>query len=444
MRSRRGFGSSIVARPWLLVFLPVNAASSAFSVALPLLILFTLHAGVLQVSLAATFYSMALVPASLLWGAICDRWKVRAPLLLLNSVAFAAVFVVLAALPSLAVLLAVYTLYGFIAPSSAAASNLLILERFSADERPTAYASFSELSILGGVSGILIGFAWTARFGGGSGLLGLLYIAAALSAASAVGVALFVRDAPRKHSRLSLLHLPEALAARLHSFIPFFPHLPARPFLPRAARWLREEATHEVPLMLVGGFLFNLGSNLFNTSYTPYLASSAVGIGTSGIFLVNLSNNAAQAVVYPSSGRASQGGAAGSVVGISLWARGAGYGLVALFAFVPLAIWAGSSGLVTNLIVFAVVGMSYAYFSTSSSLLLFRSFEGRSAGSLLGANSAIAGVAAVLGAAGSGVVSHLLGFGATFLLAAIGMAAAVPVWAASGRAYRRRHRPMGS
>lgn len=438
--ARGPLAGGIVARPWLLVFVPVNAASSAFSVALPLLILFTLHGGVLDVSLAATLYSLALVPASLLWGAICDRWKVRAPLLLLNAVAFTGVFLALGAFPTLATLLLAYAAYGLIAPSSAAASNLLILERFSADERPSAYASFSELSILGGVLGILGGFAWTARYGGGAGLLGLLYVAAGLSLATAVGVALFVRDPPRTHRRISIAHFPEALVSRLHTPIPFFPHLPPPPYLPRIARWLREEATHEVPLMLAAGFFFNLGSSLFNTSYTPFLASATVGIGTSGIFLVNLANNGAQALVFPASGRASAGGRAERVVALSLWSRGGAYALVALFAFVPLALWSGANSLVPNMLVFAVAGISFAFFSTGSSLLLFRSFEGRSAGSLLGANSALSGLAAVLGAAASGVVSHDLGFTYTFALAGLGMGAGVPLWAASGRAFRRRHR----
>ena len=47
----------MVAAPWLLVFVPASAATSAFGVALPMLILFTLHSGVVEVALATTLYN---------------------------------------------------------------------------------------------------------------------------------------------------------------------------------------------------------------------------------------------------------------------------------------------------------------------------------------------------------------------------------------------------
>jgi MFS family permease len=430
----RGF----VARPWLLVFLPVNAASTAFSVALPLLILFTLHAGILAVALAGTLYNTAVIPASLFWGVICDRFQVRAPLLLLNYAAFAVVFVALANVPSVPFLLAVYALYGLVAPSSAAASNLLILERFEPHERPDAYASFSELGMVGSVVGILVGFFWTLSSPTGGNLLSLLYVTAALAAASAIGVLLFIRDPPVRQLRAQLARHPESLVARLQHLHLFFPRAPGRGFVHRSARWLREEASHEIPLMLAAGFLFNLATNLFNTSYTPYLTWA--GLGTAAVFLVNLSNNGAQGVVLPFTGRASGEGRAEGVVVASTWLRVAGYAGVGVFVLVPL-LRGGSTALGPNLAAFAVLGIAFAFYSTASSLLLFRSLTGRNSGSLLGANSALGGLAAVLGAASSGVLSAHFGYSVTFLSSAVAMGCAVPVWLLAIRAYRARHRP---
>lgn len=423
----------IVARPWLLVFLPVNAASSAFSVALPLLLLITLHAGILQVALATTFYNAAVIPGSLFWGIVCDRLKVRAPLLLVNYVAFAGVFVLLATFPSVAVLLVVYSLFGLVAPSSAAASNLLILERFEPHERPDAYASFSELSILGSVLGILVGFLWTLSTSSG-GLLSLLYVTTVLSLISAAGVVLFVRDAPVRHSRAHLAQHAYSLVSRLAHHLVYFPRAPDRQFFRKAGHWLRQEATHEIPLMLAAGFLFNLATNLFNTSYTPYL--TFVGLGSASIFLVNLANNGAQAIVLPFSGRASAGNRSERVVQLATWSRVVGYALVGAFSFLALL---RSAALGPNLAACALIGIGFAFYGTASSLLLFRSLAGRSAGSLLGANSALGGLAAVLGAATSGVISQNFGYTATFLAAAVSMGCAVPVWVLSTRAFHARH-----
>ncbi|MDE1822180.1 MAG: MFS transporter [Euryarchaeota archaeon] len=434
------FSRGVVARPWLLVFLPANAAAAGFSVALPLLILLPLHGDVLEVALAVTLYNVAIIPASLLWGVACDRLGVRAPLLLLNYVAFAGVFLVLARWPSLPVLLVVYTAYGFIAPSSAAASNLLILERFPASERPSAFASFSELSTLGNVAGILLGFLLLLR-APNSGLFDILYVSSAISLVSAVGVALFVRDAPVLHRRAQLARHADSLVARLHLRFPYFPHPPSRGFFRRAAKWLETEATHEVPLMLAGGFFFGLGSGLFNTSYTPYLASIAVP--AAGIFLVNLSNNGFQAALLPFTARACEGERAGGVVQAASWGRVVGYLGAFSLALLPLSFLASGSELGANLLVYGLIGVTFAFYSTASSLLLFRSLEGRNAGSLLGANSALGGLAAVLGSAGSGVVSHLLGFAATFLLGAVCVGCAVPAWVLALRAYLRRRNGAG-
>ena len=430
----------LVAAPWLLVFVPASAASSAFGVALPLLILFTLHAGVVEVALATTLYNSALIPAAFLWGIVCDRLQWRAPLVLLNYAGFSVVFLVLALNLSLPTLLLAYAAYGLVAPSSAAASNLLILERFPPQDRPTAYASFQELSTLGGVAGILVGFTWVILHPEPSALPGLLYLTLGLALASALGVLLFVHDPPRRLSRQAILRHPESLVTRLIGSIPFFPRRLGPGFWARASRWLRQEATHEIPLILVAVFLFNTASNLFNTSYVPYL--QAIGLTSAAIFLVNLSNNGAQVLIYPFSGPACQrDGGERAVIGAT-GVRAIGYAATGLLAILPLVWFSGGAALGANLVIFGVLGGAVALYGTASSLLLFRSMQRQRAGGLLGFNSALGGLAAVLGAAASGVVSVHFGFATTFLLSLGVMAISVPVWVAARRAWRTQH-PQG-
>lgn len=430
--------SALVARRWLLVFLPANAATSGFSVVLPLIILFTLHENILVVALAQTVYNVAIIPASMAWGVICDRLKVRSSLLILNYTAAALLFLLLSTGPNVTFLLAAYGAYGLIAPASASASNLLILERFSVVERPAAYASFSELSIIGSCLGIVVGFLWLLRYPSASEFPGFLVLTGLLSLSSAVGVALFIRDGPRRKDR-AFIHLhADSLRVRLAQHIPYFPHAIRRGFFGRAARWFREEATHEVPLIIVAGFLFTIASFMFNTAYTPYL--QGVGIAASSIFLVNLSNNAAQAIVLPFTARACAGSRSERVVIQATWARGAGYavgGIMAISPFVTGVVFGGTA-LGANLVLYGFLGAGVGLYGTASTLLLFRSLEGRNAGSLLGANSAFTALASVLGAATAGVVSFRLGFDTTFLIAAGILAASVPLWALATQAYHRR------
>jgi MFS family permease len=433
--------SRLLVRPWLLAFVPVSAATSALGVALPLLILIPLHSSWADVALAAGLYNGVVIVASMFWGWISDRYPTRRRLLLLNFVGFGVLYLALANVHTasqLPELLVLYTLVGAIAPAGTSASNLLILEQFAAGERPAAYASFQLMSILGSIGGLLAGVGW---IDGGLSLPPFLYVLAALAFASVAAVAIGVRDSAHPKTTAHVAADLSGLASRtrhpggLRVAIPFFP---SRPDLSRAGwarfrRWLREEAHHELPLILAATFLFNLTSNLFNISYTPYLY--AVGLGASSIFVVNLANNLAQSVVYPSSGAITSGRGADFLVRGASYGRSLGYLAVAGFTFVPLTLGALFAA---NILAYAVLGAAIAFYSTASSIILFRALEGREAGTLLGVNSALGGIAAIAGAAFSGVLSIFGNFRWTFLISAGGLLVALPLWAAAAAAYQRR------
>ena len=150
----------LVARPWILAFVPVNAASSSFGIVLPLLILITLHGTWTAVALAATSFNVAVILASIVWGWVSDRYRSRRALLAVNFAGFAVIFALLGEVHSLTGVLVLYTAVGAIAPAGANAANLLILESFGTGERPGAYASFQLMSMVGAVAGLLIGFLW--------------------------------------------------------------------------------------------------------------------------------------------------------------------------------------------------------------------------------------------------------------------------------------------
>ena len=88
---------------------------------------------------------------------------------------------------------------------------------------------------------------------------------------------------------------------------------------------------------------------------------------------------------------------------------------------------------------FAVLGLAIAFYTTASSILLFRALEGRDAGRLLGFSSALGGVAAVAGAALSGVLSVYGSYRLVFLVSAGALLISLPVWSGATVAYARRH-----
>jgi MFS family permease len=436
--SLRTWPGRLVARPWLLAFVPINAATAGFGVVLPLLILIPLHGSWADVAVAATLFNSAVILSSVVWGHLADRHHGRRAFLVLNYGGYALLYLGLTHVGSLPLLYAIYAVIGLLAPAGTSASNLLILEKFPAAERATAFASFQEMSMIGSVAGLLIGYFWTSA---NDALLSLLYVLAALAGVSAIALWGAIREASRRLTTASVAKHPESLLSRLRisaSFriaIPFFPKRPRVGTAPlrRLRAWAAAEMHHEIPLVLGGIFLFNLASNLFNISYTPYLY--AVGLSVAAIFLVNFGNNFAQVLVYPISGHLANRFGSDGLVRWSTYVRSLGYLATAGFTFVVLA---RGGAFTPNLIAFSVLGGAVAVYTTASSLILFRGLEGRDAGGLLGVNSALGGVAAVLGAALSGVLAVYGSYRLVFLVASGALLISVPIWTAAGVAYRRR------
>ncbi|MGA8543158.1 MAG: MFS transporter [Thermoplasmata archaeon] len=436
--SLRTWPSRLVARPWLLAFVPLNAATAGFGVVLPLLILIPLHGSWADVAVAATLYNAAVILSSVVWGHLADKTRGRRSFLLLNYGGYAVLYLALTQVTSLPLLDLIYTGIGLLAPAGASAANLLILEKFSERERATAFASFQEMSMIGSVAGLLVCYFWTVA---NDALLSLLYVLAAFSAVSAVALWYLLREPHRTLTTASVARHPESLASRLHlwdsirSFIPFFPKRPKldRTSFSRFRKWAREEMHHELPLVMAAMFLFNLASNLYNISYTPYLYS--IGLGVAAIFLVNCSNNIVQVLLYPLSGTLSNRFGPDGLVRWSSYIRSLGYLATAGFTFV---VFLRSGAFVSNLVVFGVLGGAIAVYTTASSLILFRGIQGRDAGGLLGVNSSLGGAAAVLGAGLSGVLAIYGSYRLVFLVAAGALLVSVPLWTAAGVAYHRR------
>ena len=440
LASRSG-PSRILASRRLLAFLHIKAATAGYGEVLPLLILLPLHGDWSQVALAATLFNAAVIASSVLWGHLADRYPRRRLFLVIIYAGFGALYLLLAYAPSIGVLYAVYTVIGLIAPAGASAGTLLLLEKFPENERANAYGSFQEMAILGSVGGLLLGYGWTAN---SLSLYTILYVLAAFAIASAVGIWFGVTEAPRPARTNQVARHLDSFIARIRPLATFripIPYFPVRPRVNRHAgtrlrQWAQEELRHEIPLVLGAMFLFNFSATLFNITLTPYLTS--VGVEASSVFLINLANNSCQAVLFPFSSTFTNRFGPDRLVRWSSYVRSLSYLATAGFALLLLF---GPAALVANAVSYAVAGGAIAFFSIASSTLLFRCFRGGDSGRILGANSALGGVAGVAGAATSGVLALFGSFSLVFLISAGALLTSLPLWTAATVAYRRRQAP---
>ena len=436
--SLRTWPSRLIARPWLLAFVPINAATAGFGVVLPLLILIPLHGTWADVALAATLFNSAVILMSVLWGHLSDLYPVRRTFLVINFAGYGALYALLSTVHSLPELYVIYAVIGAIAPAGASASNLLILEKFSDGERPNAFASYQEMAMIGSILGVLAGYFWTLA---SAALFNLLLLMAALAFVSAVAIWFGIEEAQQKAKTHDVAHHPESLLSRIRTITSFrisIPFFPTRPRLvpnawSRFRRWARAELHHELPLIMIASFLFNLSANLFNISYTPYLYSA--GLAASSIFLVNLSNNFTQTIIFPFTGGLSTRTGPDRLVQRATYLRSIGYLATAGFTF---AAFSEPGAFEANLAVYALLGGAIAVYTTASSLILFRGLVGRDAGSLIGVNTALGGGAAVAGAALSGALAIFGSFRLVFLVSGGLLLVSLPLWTAASVAYTRR------
>jgi MFS family permease len=179
-------------------------------------------------------------------------------------------------------------------------------------------------------------------------------------------------------------------------------------------KMMRSVFTRHLPLLYLSFFLFFTASNLFFTSYTPFLKSREMD--DSGVFIVFTTLAILQAAIYPITGRACGRFGEDRVAVSALWLRTAG--LLAAVATVLLMLH-NSTLMIGSIVSIALIGTAFAFFNTSSSVLLFRTLPHGKQGELLGIYSAMTGFAAFAGAIMSGYISFNTGYAVTFVVAAL-------------------------
>ncbi|MEM3829299.1 MAG: hypothetical protein QXP36_08825, partial [Conexivisphaerales archaeon] len=154
-------------------------------------------------------------------------------------------------------------------------------------------------------------------------------------------------------------------------------------------------------LLIWSSALFLSGIYIFNAPYIPFLTSK--GVTNSEIFLINIASSATSILVYyfVSKGKFLK---AGSSYKNSIIIRGIAYVLVSASAFVSFMIF------YSNIIGYALVGISYALWNVSISIAIYRSIRKRNTAFMLGVWSAINAMASAISSEVSGVIYSFIGF----------------------------------
>ena len=394
---------------WLWIFVPINAAIGGFSTLLPLYII-DIGGTVIDVGNVVSAYSLTLIPTSILWGIAVDRKEKRKPFVTYSYLGITVLLVAGFFLTSIPSLLLLYVCYAGISTLSSPAVSILLIESSPKKKLSMTFAKYSSLSLLGTALGTIPGAFWTHYLP----LRAYFLLCAIFSGISVVLAVRYLAEPAFPFEGKVVVLSQESLVTKLRTVTMIFITIPSLEDIKSFGKMMRSVFTRHLPLLYLSFFFFFTASNLFFTSYTPFLKSRQMD--DSGVFIIFTTLYILQAAIYPITGRACSRFGEDHVAVLGLWLRTAG--IFAALATVLLMLY-NSTLMIASIMSIAVIGTSFAFFNTSSSVLLFRTLPHGKQGELLGIYSALTGFAAFAGAIMSGYLSYNLGYALTFVAAAL-------------------------
>lgn len=394
---------------WLWIFVPINAAMGGLNTLLPLYII-SIGGTVIDVGNIVSAYSLALIPSSILWGIVVDREGKRKPFVTYGYLGITILLVAGFFVTEIGALLLLYMCYAVVSTAASPAVSLLLIESSPKKKLSMTFATYSSLTLVGTAAGVIPGTFWTSFLP----LRAYFLLCGGFSGISVILAAKYLVEPKFALERKVVALTQESLVAKLRTVSMIFITMPSLEDIKSFSKLMRSVLTRYLPLLYLSFFLFFTAANLFFTSYTPFLKSRQMD--DSGVFIIFSILFILQAAIYPITGRACGRFGEARVALSALWLRTVGF--LAGVAAVVLML-RNSALLIASVASIAMVGTAFAFYNTSSSVLLFRSLAAGKQGELLGVYSALSGIAAFVGAIVSGYLSFHFGYGATFVVAAL-------------------------
>jgi MFS family permease len=378
------------------------------------------QAGTVYVAVAVTAFNAVSIPAAIVWGLATDRLRQR-KLIIVTSYAITTVYLFsFFFATSTSGIIFVYSLVSFISAASATPLNLLIMETEPKNRWATGFARLSLMASVGAILGYVLSAVWVQLL---PDLIRWLIIPlGVLSLVSTASSAMLIQEPKFVFEKEIIVMQRPGFFQRLSTSPLIFLNIPRASDFQRIFKGLQNELTSYVPLLYLSIVTFYFASGVFNTALVPALTYHS--LTESEVYLVNVAALVAQVLAFRYAGLYIANRSLTGVAIQSLILRGASYAILGIASILVAGVWF----IVPTLILYPLSsGIAYGTYYTASNTLVFNSIKGNSHGSSLGVYSAIVGISTTVGSVVSGIVSHYLGFYATFILAGglLGVAALV-------------------
>ncbi len=404
---------------WFLAYLPLAISDGIATPLIPLLALQHFGASAFAVTIIIAASAMSQVPFTILWGNLSDRVAHRKFFLVGSFLATGLSLIGIALAHDLLTYFWLNVVEGLASAASAPIGTMLLLETRHKRWWPQDIGFFGLISGLGTTAGLAVGFIWLFVIGTASSIIsvmtGLLVLSGSLALLSAIVAWAWIEEpATRLDRRLvsDLVNLHRGVVERIR-------HFRARVVgLIDLTRSTAERLPGREYLFLIALGVMSVGFDIFYGPFPVFLWRNAQ-FSDAGIFIVYLGSAAASTALFFHSGKAVDIHSPKSVFLESLGARVL---LLLLFLWGPVYVLLGlgTPGLLAWLTLLnALLGVTWAFISTASTLFLVR-LVGRSArGRALGLYNAFAGAGSLLGTLLGGWLYATLGVHVAYSIAAI-------------------------
>lgn len=390
---------------WIWYLLPTQITSQGLSTVIPLYVIF-LGGNIGEVAIISALQNGAVVIGSLTWGKIIDRFHAKRSILFISSF-----FVLLCSL-GMYFTNSIYTLYGlviilgFFMVAKSPVTQLLVMESVQKNLWSWLFARTSIIGTLGMLVAMAIG-----TFGSFYFDLKPYFLICAASSGVAIVLSTTVKGQIIHLERTSIAHSLYGLRYLISNYHFIFPkNLEAYDFRHITAIF-KGRISHEIGIFYLATFFFYFGSNIYFTAWTPFLKN--LKYSDSEVFLNYFIQIATMLVIFFIAPKIiSKLGEERSTI-LAYIPRI----LAVMIPAISSIFMVGTLGFPMTIASACLMVIAFSIFSTSSSVIFFKSIPQGFEGKYLGVNSAVTGVGIFVGSLVTGELTKFSGYSTMFIVA---------------------------
>ncbi len=391
---------------WYL--LPSQITSQGLSTVIPLYVIF-LGGDIGEVAIISSLQNGAIAMGSLVWGKIIDRFHSKRPILVTSFF-----FVLLCSLGmyftnSIYILYGLAIVLGFFMVAKSPVTQLLVMESVQKNLWSWLFAKTSIISTLGMLVAMIIGTVGSFYFD-----LRPYFLICAVSSGVSMVLSTSVRDSDGVHiERSSIAHSLHGLRYSIshHHFV--FPKILEVYDFRHIITLFKGRISNEIGIFYLASFFFYFGSNMYLTAWTPFLKNQ--NFSNADVFLNYTIQMIAMLLVFFIAPKIiSKVGEERSAI-LAYMPRI----LAVMIPAVSLFLMTGTLGFPVTMTSACMMVIAFSIYSTSSSVIFFKSIPQGFEGKYLGVNSAVTGIGVFAGSFVTGELTKFLGYATMFLSASV-------------------------